>query len=732
MRSRALLLAAAAVVALGAAAVWLSRTVPPVAAEFRVRGLAGEVRVVRDRHAVPHVFAANPADAFFALGFVHAQDRLWQMELQRRLAAGRLAEIVGDRALASDRLARLFGFVGLAEAGYAALAPEVRGALEAYAAGVNAWLAAAPALPPEFALLRFAPEPWRPTDGLAMLRAMGALMSYNVREKLLRARAALGLDGAQLADLFPGVGAAGTTLGAAESLADPLAAAAGALDGIGPAGASNVWALAGTRTATGRPILANDPHTALGAPALWYLARLEAPGLSVVGATVPGLPFVLLGQNGRIAWGMTSSGFDVEDLFVERVDGADPARYIGPDGPLPFAVRHETIRVAGGADEDLLVRATRHGPVLSDVGPRAAALAGAGAVIALAYGGLVADDRTAEALYRINRAARWTDFVAAARLWVTPAQNLTMAGVDGTIGMISAGLVPQRGRGERDALRPGWRAEFDWTGVVAFADLPQVVDPQGGAIVNANDAVVPPGDRRYLGDPPDEGLRAARIRALLAQAAPQRVEDSLAVQRDVLAADAEVLLPLLLRAAPRGSRAAAALALLRGWDREMRRGRPEPLIYVGWLRELMRALFERPLGAVFADYWEPRPRALARIMDGDSPWCAAAGGTCAVVAADALSRALDDLAARYGPDPATWRWGAAHGALLSHLVWSHVPLVGRIADLSLPVDGGNFTVGRAAADFALDDAPYGAGFGPAFRAVYDLADPSRHDCTRSP
>ncbi|HET6521451.1 MAG TPA: penicillin acylase family protein, partial [Geminicoccaceae bacterium] len=318
--------------------LWLRGSLPRLDGVQRVPGLDAPVEVVRDRFAVPHIEAASPRDAFFALGFVHAQDRLWQMEFQRRVGAGRLAEVVGEAALPTDRFMRLLGFYRLAEASLAHLDPAAVEALDAYALGVNAHLATrAGPLPPEFLLLRHtSPEPWRPADSLVWIRMMALDLGRNWREELLRVRLAERLTPEQMADLWPPepddapVTLAAGAAGAASAVRGlPWAELAALLPPAPPPGqGSNAWVLAGGRTGSGAPLLANDPHLGLQAPGVWYLAHLRAPGLNAIGATLPGVPGVVLGRNDRIAWGFTNSEADTQDLFVERLDPADPDRYL--------------------------------------------------------------------------------------------------------------------------------------------------------------------------------------------------------------------------------------------------------------------------------------------------------------------------------------------------------------------------------------------------------------------
>ena len=363
-------------IAAGGGWVWLRTSLPQVDGTLTLPGLTATVEIARDRYGVPHIRAWSDRDAFFALGFVHAQDRLWQMDFQRRFAAGRLSEVLGPRTLASDRMMRTLGIYRLAEGTLQRLSPAARSALEAYAAGVNAYIAQHHrAWPLEFYVLRYRPQPWSPADSLVWGRMMGLFLSRNWHEEALRAVLTKRLSPAQLDLLFPPYPPdAPTTLARMLGIGDPAFGSA-----------SDAWVLSGAHTASGKPMLANDPHLRFRMPGIWYLARIDTPDFSFAGATVAGMPFPVLGHNRRIAWGFTSAESDVQDLFVERIDPKHPGRYLTPDGPAPFATRTETIAVRGAPDTTITIRTTRHGPVISGLAASLDRLTRPGEVIALKH-----------------------------------------------------------------------------------------------------------------------------------------------------------------------------------------------------------------------------------------------------------------------------------------------------------------------------------------------------------
>jgi penicillin amidase len=725
----------------GGVYLWLRGGLPVKTGTLTAAGLAAPVEILRDAQGIPWIKASSELDLAFALGYAHAQDRLWQMEAMRRLASGRLAELVGPPALPSDRLMRTFGLVALAERQLAGLAPEVRRTLEAYASGVNAHLAARRGpLPPEFLVLGAGPpEPWRPTDSLLWGRLMGMTLVGNWREEILRARLAKTLSAAEIAALWPGDG--GMTQVPLASVPADLLPAADRLDRLLAAlpeatrsiGASNVWAVDGRWSATGRPLLANDPHLGFSAPNLWYLANLEAPGLRLVGATAPGVPFLVLGHNGTIAWGITSTQADTQDVFVERLTAGRPGHYDTPDGPRPFDRRSETIAIKGGRHEALTVRTTRHGPVVSDIlGESAGAFEPGQTVLALASTVLAEDDRTPEALYRMNRARSWEEFDAALADFHCPVQNVMYAGRDGRIAFAVAGRVPRRASGDGFLPVPGWTGTHDWAGMIPPAELPVVVAPPSGRIVNANNRVSVAGNSAYLGRDFDLPYRARRVAERLSEAERHDVESFAAIQQDIVSRMAREVLPLMYDLPPAllSEPARTALALLRPWDGTMDRSRPEPLIFMAWMRAAQRAIFADRLGSAYGEWASVRSAALRRALSGDAPWCAgdppAGSSPCGARLARALVEAVAELTQAHGPEIERWQWGAAHKAVFRNRVLSAIPLVGPwLADIRLSADGGWATVNRAAMALGDREMPYAAVHGAGYRAVYDLADLNR-------
>ena len=457
-RSRVLALLLVLLTALlGLGWIYFRASLPRGSGEISVSGLAAPVSIVRDRDGVPHIYAESDADAGFALGFVHAQDRLWQLEMNRRIGAGRLSEVFGETTLETDQFLRTLGLHRAARSATQHLSPETMELLVAYAAGVNAWLDSGRGLPPEFTILGVTPEPWTVVDSLAWMKMMSWDLSNDWDLELLRLRLVQAVGESRAAELLPSVPEDAATILDAVQLPAEQADAMLALDDRlrddyrlrGLDVGSNSWVVSGAATASGLPILANDPHLGARIPSIWYLAEMHGDRLHVSGATLPGVPGVILGRNQRIAWGLTNLNPDVQDLYVERIDSADANRYRSGDAWLPMTVVEELIGVKGrDAPIPWAAHATRHGPLLSDV-------VDAPVPVALRWTALDPDDTSLDALLSINWAESWQDIRAAMRRFVTPSQNFVYADVDGHIGYFGPGRIPIRASGDGKLPAPG-------------------------------------------------------------------------------------------------------------------------------------------------------------------------------------------------------------------------------------------------------------------------------------
>ncbi len=749
---------------------WLHSTLPLTAGSMRVAGISAPLTIARDGHGVPTIEASSDTDAFFGLGFAHGQDRLWQLELQRRIATGRLSEIFGREAVPQDVYMRTLGLGDAARASWSSLDQEARSSLEAYSKGVNAAVAAQRRLPVEFWVLSVRPEPWTPYDSLAIMKLFALDLSSNHQLELERLFARTLITPERLRELFQ-VSSAGAPTGMQQG-----AAASGAAS-VSPAGSadstttraqsaalaslldvhsgverqlslggrhvgSNAWVVSGRHTASGKPILANDPHLSLQIPSIWYAVRLRGDRLRVDGMSIPGLPVVVLGRNDRIAWGATSMMADTQDLYLEQVDIADPGRYRHGDQVHPFATRTEVIRIEADFPSALSkplkpvqirVRTSMHGPVISDISPTMKQ------TIALRWVGLDRDDTSYQAFLRLNYARDWSEFRTALGGLVAPALNMLYADVDGNIGYLGAGRIPIRGAGQGAEPGAGWDPTFDWTGYIPADALPRAFNPAEGFIVSANNKPVGDDYPYFISSdwaPPD---RAERIGVLLREristGKPFAARDMGAIQTDTLDLQVRALLPVLRAVEPGSARQAKAIARLKGWDGDMARDSIAASIFHAWVRHLKLELFSE----AFTPGWQDRaqadhlnavsaavrPAQLARIVGTPTgPWCADAGGKpgdrCERALRASLAAALRELEKLADSDDMDdWGWGGLHRAAYNHKPFGQF----RVLDgrFNRQVETGGYTNAVNVASATYDEnAGYLQYFGATMRQIMEL------------
>lgn len=718
--------------------LWLRTSLPVQQREMTVVGVSAPVDIIRDENWIPHIFARTEEDAAFALGYVHAEDRLWQMEMIRRLGAGRLSELFGPSLLATDRHLRTLGLYELAKDQAAHASVPVKRMLKSYAAGVNEWLRRRKgALPPEFLVLSFEPEPWEIADSMVWGPLMAWRLGTNRHHELLRARLTHHLNSEQIAELWPqtreeetvtvaphfGLNK-GLNLDRIQIAGDPI---------LAWEGASNVWAVAGAKTTSGKPLLANDPHLPFSTPGTWFLARIVTPKLEVAGATTAGLPFVILGHNRHIAWGMTTAGADVEDYYVEVVNPSDPSRYRVPGhGWEPFKTRTEIIQVRGGHDVEAIVRASRHGPVISDAIAEPVTLPREtnaqnddNRVLALAASYLRNDGHTADAIYALNRARTWDDFVAALADYDITPQNVFYADTSGNIGFVMPGRVPIRRSGKGLIPTAGWTGATDWTGFIPYDQLPRVLNPPEGILANANNKMVSDDYPWFIGADWEEPYRAQRIADLLATGPLINADMMSRMQHDNVSLMARHLLPKMLARMPPDVPLPGPAKGLTTWSGEMDRERPDPLLFEAWVREFNRAVYADELAQSFTRYWSHRPLFLDFVLEEAEVWCDDVSTEVRESCTDILSRSLDEAIAflenHVGPAE-NWHWGGVHQAQLKHDFFDRIPLASQFANRDVASDGGAYTLNRVANVLGSADQPFTGVHGAGYRAVYDLAD----------
>jgi penicillin amidase len=747
------------------AALWIyaELALPRTDGVVTLAGPRAEVRIERDARGIPTIRAATLEDAMFGLGFAHAQDRLWQLETHRRIAAGRLSEAFGAGALDSDRFLRALGVRRAAAAQWANVRGRTRSTMLAYADGINAYLRSEmKARPPEFVMLGVHPEPWDPVDSVGWAIMMCYDLGANWSTELLRLRLALKMPVARINELLPpypgeqplqtadyaallGDWRVAGGLDLQRMAAMQSAAPPSGIEGIG----SNNWVVHGTRTQSGKPLLANDPHLKLSAPALWYFARIETPELRIAGATMPGLPGVVLGQSEHVAWGFTNTAPDVQDLYLERIKPGDPSQYQTPDGWAKFETFSETIRVKGQADVTMTARRTRHGPVISDGGGVADGLqsldANGGAdmrptyAIAMRWTALDAESGTLDAGLGFNLARSVDEFIAASASYVAPMQNMVVADRDGHIAFVAAGRVPLR-KPDNDLKglvpAPGWDARYDWASFLEPTRTPREMNPQRGWIATANQRIHATDYPHFLTSEWALPYRQQRIEVLL-QATPKHTLDTLAAMHgDVLSLAAQRLLPTLRKARSSHALAPAVEQELARFDGMMRADKAAPLIFWAWTRQLTHGVFADEIGEpLFTRTYGGRSfrDALEAVLErNDTWWCddksTPAAETCAQQADAALTRAIDELAARFGRDVSAWQWGAAHAARAEHRPFSRVKPLARWFELRTPVGGDTYTVNVSRVGLRPDATTgelYLDEHGPSLRALYDLGDPSK-------
>ena len=789
-------------VAAASAAIYVYRAFPALDGALQVTGLTASVTLARDAADVTHIQAQSPHDAWFSLGYVHAQERGWQLEFNRRVMHGELSEVFGAATLETDKLMRTLGIMRAAELQWQALPAEGRDALQAYSDGINAFHASAgQALQPEFHLLGVKPggssgKAWSPQDSLAWALMMALDLGGNWGNEFARLSAARVLATDQLWQLFPpypgeqpasrvdfarlyaDLGVYRTAApGATKKVADgaridwstafidtenaeklaPLTSSfsaaitawadnLGAADGKG----SNNWVVAGTHSSSGKPLLANDPHLGLSAPAIWYFARLQAPAgkasdgsaaaaLDVVGATLPGLPFVVLGRTRRAAWGFTNTGPDVQDLYLEQINPANPRQYRVPAANgekawAEFKTREETIKVKGQPDLTVTVRESRHGPVLSDAQKSHAELIDTSKyVIALRWSALEPDNQTVLAGLRANAAQSADEVLAAFLSHHSPMQNLVVADVLGRVAFKAVGKVPLR-KPENDILgiapAPGWDDRYDWAGWLPYAQTPQTganaIDAKGW-LATANQRITPPGYSVFMGQDWTVPYRHERIEQLLAATPRHDLNSMQKIQADELSLAALKLLPFMQQAlaqTPSHPLTAQTQRAMQGFDGVMRADAAAPLIFAAWAEELTRGIVGARLGdALFKSLYGKRNfrAAIEAIMArDDADWCGAGG--CAAQSAAALSRALSGLQADYGADVGLWTWGRAHQAWSAHKPFGNIPLLARFFDVRVATGGDTFSINVGQYWPNDEKTPFASRHAASMRAVYDLAD----------
>ncbi|AKI00152.1 penicilin amidase [Hoeflea sp. IMCC20628] len=758
-----LLLIPLVVMAAGAAMLWASRSQAPVDGAMQITGLGAEVSITRDTNGVPHIKAKTRADVAAGLGFAHAQDRLWQMEVSRMAGQGRLSEMFGEATVTTDIWLRTMGIHEAAEASMRVMDTDTLAMLEGYARGVNAWMERTPQvfssrLPPEYLILGYRPEPWRAVDSLTAIKMMSISLAENLGEEALRLGfRRIGLSDAEVRDLLPYqdtdtpppmpdlsalLGLDTKPIGETVTTANASDAFAG-INGMLSTGASNNWVISGDRTQSSLPVLANDPHLSLMAPSVWYLAHLEVTEefdepRHLIGPSLPGTPFVLLGRGNDIAWGFTNTATDAQDVFVERINPDNPDQYLTPTGWALFGSQEEIIKVRGGEDQSFTRRWTRHGPVFPASYKHFDKLLPENTVAALQWVALAHDDTTAMAGTQLFDMRTVEDFQTGFEAFLTPMQSMVVADRSGNIGFVAAGRVPQRDPANRlmgRAPAPGWNAIYDWRGYVPYKDLPQQTNPDSGLIATANTKIVGPDYPVHLTFDWEEPYRQNRIETLInGFEGKHTAAMSQQMQADVFSPTFADLKPRMLKALEGESLTDAdqvLVAQIAAWDGEMARDNMEPLLFIAWVRQMMKLSFEDDLGFLFKDWFKLRGRVLEHLLDGKTArnWCDVkttdSEESCDQIVTQAFVAAVADLSTRYGEAPGSWRWGSAHFAKGAHRPFGEVAALRGFFNVEVESGGGPFTLDRGRTQIQDDEDPYANTNAASYRGIFDMADLDR-------
>lgn len=718
-----------------------TRSFPKINGSVSVPGLQSAVKIYRDHFGVPHVFAESATDAWFGAGFVQAQDRLWQMELIRRAGLGRLSEVLGPAALKTDRLFRTLGLRRLAEETARALDTETRSALEAYALGVNACrMSQKGAYAVEFDMLGFEPEPWTIEHSLVLAKLMAWELNTSRWVDITYGLIVQQIGEQRARELYPDWPANAPRIIPREWSSTEVArqalplleadASFRSLLGLSDFGSgSNAWVVGPAKSVTGNAVLANDPHLILTAPGRWYEMHLSAPGLEVTGASLPGIPFIVIGRNRHIAWGITNAMVDDTDYFVEEVDSLEfPSRYKLDNAWLPIHQFVDTILVKDGIPVILTSYRTHRGPIINRMEPAAER---SSMLLSMRW---VADAVTheARAVMKVNLSENWTEFRESLRDFAAPAQNFMYADVKGNIAYATAGRIPRRSEQRFASPYPGWVSTYDWNGFVPFDQNPSLYNPSEGYIVSANNKIISSRYPYYVSNNWEPDWRATRIVELLALEGKLTLEDHQRIQLDVVSPQARLLMPHILKAyegwEPQQEDLRTALNYFRNWNFQMREDDVATTIFEAFLVRAVHNTFFDELGPSLSSLYDTlaaKPLiALTELLSQDSSaWFddirTEHGETKNEIIRMSLEEGIRVLKQWLGGEPKEWRWGEVHEVEFGHVFGENSLLRSLFNVGPFPVGGSHSTVWKG--DFRIRK-PFRNYLGPSLRIIVDLAD----------
>ncbi|MCK4429857.1 MAG: penicillin acylase family protein [Candidatus Aminicenantes bacterium] len=680
---------------------------PKFKGKVSLKGLTADVRIITDNWGVPHVFTQNERDLFFACGYVHAKERMWQMDLLRRAGFGRLSEILGKVTLEKDKFMRNLGLKEAAWRDFEKLSSKMKDNLLSYSIGVNAWMNSRKLnWPPEFLILRYRPEPWTPMDSLIIKEIMALLLCMDYPSEVVRANLVKRLGAKKALEILEEDIKNSPPITENASLSEWMR--------VFLSQGSNNWVIAGSRTESGKPLLANDPHLEISLPPIWYEIHLNCPTINVIGVSIPGMPLVIIGHNESIAWGITNSAADVQDLYIEKINPQNDM-YLEEVRWKPLLKKEEIIRVRGKKNPVRLeINWTSHGPIISPL------IIESDASFSLRWT-IYKGGRTFEAVYLLNKAQNWKDFSKALRLFDTPSQNFVYADKEGNIGYYLTGKIPIRAEDAALFPFPSWLEKGSWQGFLDEAKKPNLYNPEEGMIITANNKIIPDDFPYYVSVDWDVSFRADRIKELLLQRDKHNIESFKKIQNDVFSKKGELFLPLLKRINEAEGNLKKALAIIKDWDLQMATGKG-PALFSVFMNFFHEEVFSDELGEDFKSFdllFRRKQAGLLRILsDPFSSWFDKRDTTLIDAGEDiakiSIERAYEWLEQNYGFQD-DWDWGKMHTLHFQHVL-GQMPLFSFFNRGTYPVKGNAFTV---MASFSTD---YRTTHGASYRQIIDLSD----------
>lgn len=735
--------------ALCAAYLHLKNSLPIVNGKLIMLDVKERVDIYRDEDGVVRIEARQDEDAFFAIGFVHAQDRIWQMEYKRRLAKGLLSEVVGLSALQSDKFMRTIGLARSAKEAYSQLDEETRQNLVSYSQGVNAWIESNPVLPIEFHLLGIAPSMWDPVDSVLLTKLMALDLSQNFNDELLAGMLIKEIGAKSAGELLNGDpddvrAITGLDAGMEYTINYELSSLSEELGLNKRSIGSNAWVVSGNHTKNGKPLLASDPHLRAEIPSAWYLLEVDSKNLKVVGATFPGMPYIVFGRNSRISWASTNLTADVQDLYVERINLKDENQYEVDGKWREMDITEEIIKIKPNLpklvaepipDIKWTIRRTIHGPIITDV------VGESGSPMSLRWTALDRDDITLAAFRKINYSLDWQSFMSAIADVNSPALNYIYADVDGNIGYSAAGKVPIRNVGDGRVPVPGWKSQYNWTGYVPINDLPKKYNPISGYIVNANNKVHDSDYKYHISNSWSPPYRVQRISDLIEEMFNKgkkiQASDFVTIQGDMKSLQYDQIKNIFFQLKPRTAEEKSALDIIKSWNGIVSPDSEAAALYEAWLRNYNIKILKDNLRGelIFVERSNELQAFLDKVnpiflnwlineadADDKNKWCdydyTPTKETCEIIALDALGAAITELKKH---SSGRWSWGKIHESYYGHTIFNNIQVLDRIFDRKVAAGGDAYTV-RVSESTYSQDKGYRQTVGPTYRQIIDLSD----------